>query len=328
METAISSPLHSPTLLPFALQKLLDAFMHIAWAMIIGEKMALILNADQSSLEERMSLFDVGRLIGKETHSWTYIRKSLTSSTSVRDPAPSKRNIYTQHYIWLFVKTYICALCLHMKYVSRHANLVYNIVFMEKNSSVYNTLTCSCCPRNQRLQDGDHLHLNICVHFSLDKVMPHHRKFAFCAFALSIFSSFIHSTEDAHVPPHISTKGEHYSFPSGWGTSGVNTSVSFSSHLSRWTNQFCWSVLLPDNGKFLSREMPVACVHAKWASRTILHPRPPERGFLRDKGQRRESLTSSIFSGCKYSAGSAVFKGSQFGLRFQLHSPVQLYQSF
>lgn len=94
METAISSPLHSPTLLPFTLQKLLDAFVHIAWAMIIGEKMALILNADQSSLEERMFLFDVGRLIGKETHPWTYIRKSLTSSTSVRDPAPSKRNIY------------------------------------------------------------------------------------------------------------------------------------------------------------------------------------------------------------------------------------------
>lgn len=60
METAISSPLHSLTLLPFTVQKLLGPFMRIAWAMIIVEKMTLILNADQSSLEERkMSLFDV-----------------------------------------------------------------------------------------------------------------------------------------------------------------------------------------------------------------------------------------------------------------------------
>lgn len=68
METAISSPLHSMTLLPFTVQKLLDPFMHITWAMIIVEK-TLILNTDQSSLEERrMSLFDVWGLIGKETY--------------------------------------------------------------------------------------------------------------------------------------------------------------------------------------------------------------------------------------------------------------------
>lgn len=70
----ISSPLHFAILFPFTVQKLLDAFMRTAWAMIIVEKMTLILNADQSSLEERrMSLFDVGRLIRNETHPWTYI---------------------------------------------------------------------------------------------------------------------------------------------------------------------------------------------------------------------------------------------------------------
>ena len=53
METAISSLLHSLILLPFIFQKLLNTFMDIAWAMIIVEKMTLILNADQSSLEEK-----------------------------------------------------------------------------------------------------------------------------------------------------------------------------------------------------------------------------------------------------------------------------------
>lgn len=73
METAISSsPLPHPFIM--TVQKLLDACMHIAWVMIIVGKMTLILNADQSSLEERrMPLFHVGRLISKETHPWTHI---------------------------------------------------------------------------------------------------------------------------------------------------------------------------------------------------------------------------------------------------------------
>ena len=61
METAISSLLHSLILLPFTFQKLLNTFMNITWAMVIIEKMTLILNADQSSLEERMSLSHVGK---------------------------------------------------------------------------------------------------------------------------------------------------------------------------------------------------------------------------------------------------------------------------
>lgn len=61
METAISSLLHSLILLPFTFQKLLNTFMNITRAMVIIEKRTLILNADQSSLEERMSLSDLGK---------------------------------------------------------------------------------------------------------------------------------------------------------------------------------------------------------------------------------------------------------------------------
>lgn len=61
-------------------------------------------------------------------------------------------------------------------------------------------------------------------------------QFAFCL--MNIFISSIHSTEDAHVLPGISTREECYSFPSERGTGAVNTSVSFSFHLIRWTNNF------------------------------------------------------------------------------------------
>lgn len=66
--------------------------------------------------------------------------------------------------------------------------------------------------------------------------------------------------------------------------------------------------------------------------RMVLHDYSPHhrtlvRGFLRDEGQRRESLTFSIFSGCKCFAVATVLKSSQCGLMFQLHSLTQLYQS-
>lgn len=146
---------------------------------------------------------------------------------------------------------------------------------------------------------------------------------------MNIFSSFIHSTEDAHVLPCISTREECYSFPTGWGTSGVNASVFFSFHLIRWTNQFYWLVLLPDNGKCLLWEMPVACVHAGWSYMTILHIIGPLWGAFKGTKDRegKESLTFSIFSGCKCFAVSTVLKSSQCGLMFQLHSLTQLYQS-
>ena len=143
---------------------------------------------------------------------------------------------------------------------------------------------------------------------------------AFCL--MNIFISFIHSTEGPHVLPGISTREECYSFPSECGTSAVNTSVSSPFHLIRGTDQFYWLVLSPGNGNSPSWEAPVLC-----SGRMVLHDYSPHhstlaRGSFRDQGQRRESLTFSIFSRCKYFEDSTVFKSSQCGLRFQLHSPA------
>lgn len=75
MEAMISPP-HS-TLPPLTICcSKASGCMHIVWIMIIAEEITLILNADQNSLEERrISLFDIGRLIGKERHPWTYLKE-------------------------------------------------------------------------------------------------------------------------------------------------------------------------------------------------------------------------------------------------------------
>ena len=91
METAISSLLHSLILLPFIFQKLLNTFMDIAWAMKTVEKMTLILNADQSSLEEKNVFVWCREDWSGKIHILGYIFEKASPSS----PSPAKPcNIY------------------------------------------------------------------------------------------------------------------------------------------------------------------------------------------------------------------------------------------
>jgi hypothetical protein len=64
----------------------------------------------------------------------------------VREPSTTKEHLKCSFIFCCFMFDVIYA---SMNCVSRHENLVCNIVFTGSHSLAYNILTCGCCSRNQ-----------------------------------------------------------------------------------------------------------------------------------------------------------------------------------